>query len=149
MRFGRRQVLTLAVGAFFAFAAIASATPAKKADIPTAPPFLPTDLVAPAGADWATNGGDYGQTRYSTLNQVTTANVTSLKEAWHIHLNGSATGGKYKGEGTPLVYKGIMYAVTGNSDVFAVNATTGAILCHYSPHIPHNTNTTSYGSAAP
>ena len=34
--------------------------------IPLAPAFAPLDLVPPAGADWATNGGDYGQTRYST-----------------------------------------------------------------------------------
>ena len=77
--------------------------------IPLAPAFAPLDLVPPAGADWATNGGDYGQTRYSSLKEVTKANVRRLKLKWHVHLNGSGAGSKYKGEGTPLVYKGIMY----------------------------------------
>jgi glucose dehydrogenase len=62
--------------------------------IPLAPAFAPTDLVPPARADWATNGGDYGQTRYSTLNEITKSNVRRLKAKWHIHLNGSATGSK-------------------------------------------------------
>ncbi len=104
--------------------------------IPLAPAFAPTDLVPPAGADWATNGGDYGQTRYSTLKEVTTKNVGRLKTKWHVHLNGSGTGSKYKGEGTPLVYKGIMYTVTGAGDVFALDATNGAILWQYSAQLP-------------
>ncbi|MHB8643363.1 MAG: outer membrane protein assembly factor BamB family protein [Gaiellaceae bacterium] len=101
--------------------------------------------MAPAGADWATNGGDYGQTRYSTLTQINTTNVSGLKQVWETHLNGSATGTKYKGEGTPLVYQGIMYAVTGNSDVFALNAVTGTILWQYSSTIPQFMNTVCCG----
>ncbi len=113
MRFARTWAVAGAVSACLVLTGTALAATSKTAAfIPPAPAFAPTDLVAPAGADWATNGGDYGQTRYSTLNQVTTANVASLKEVWHIHLNGSATGSKYRGEGTPLVYKGIMFAVT-------------------------------------
>jgi quinohemoprotein ethanol dehydrogenase len=104
--------------------------------IPLAPAFAPTDLVPPAGADWPTNGGDYGQTRYSSLNQITTKNVRGLKLKWHITLNGSGTEAKYKGEGTPLVYKGIMYTVTGAGDVFAIDATDGAILWQYSAQLP-------------
>ena len=104
--------------------------------IPLAPAFAPTDLVPPARADWATNGGDYGQTRYSALNEVTKSNVRRLKAKWHIHLNGSATGSKYKGEGTPLVYKGIMYTITGAGDVFALDATNGMILWQYSAQLP-------------
>ena len=36
-------------------------------------------------------------------------------------------GGKYSAEATPLVKDGIMYVVTGNDDVFALNAKTGEI----------------------
>ena len=104
--------------------------------ITPAPAFAPTDLVKPAQADWATNGGDYGQTRYSALTQIKSANVRRLRLAWHIHLNGSGMGSKYRGEGTPLVYKGIMYAVTGANDVFAIDATTGTILWQYSAQLP-------------
>jgi quinohemoprotein ethanol dehydrogenase len=129
----------------------ASATPrgpsGGSVTIPLAPAFAPTDLVPPAGADWATNGGDYGQTRYSTLNEITTSNVRGLREKWHIHLNGSGTGSKYKGEGTPLVYKGIMYTVTGAGDVFAIDATDGTILWQYGAQLPDAINTVCCGWA--
>src|SRR5580765_2098941 len=84
--------------------AMTSARSDRAVAITPAPAFAPLDLVSPARADWATNGGDYGQTRYSSLRSVTTANVRRLEPKWHIHLNGSGTGSKYKGEGTPLVY---------------------------------------------
>jgi PQQ-dependent dehydrogenase (methanol/ethanol family) len=146
MRFGRLQVLAVAIGVGLTLVATASAAQGRKSDtIPTAPRFAPTDLVAPAGANWATNGGDYGQTRYSTLNQITSANVSSLKLVWETHLNGSGTGTKYKGEATPLVYNGIMYMVTGNSDVFALNATTGKVLWQYNSTIPQFMNTVCCG----
>src|ERR1700680_4604640 len=37
-------------------------------------------------------------------------------------------GGKYSFEATPLVKDGVMYIVTGNDDVFALNAKTGEFL---------------------
>jgi glucose dehydrogenase len=37
---------------------------------------------AVAGGDWALPGRDYGQTRYSPLDQITTQNVGGLKVAW-------------------------------------------------------------------
>jgi quinohemoprotein ethanol dehydrogenase len=145
MRFGRLHLLAVAIGAALALTAAASATPKRTTNIPLAPVFNPTALTAPAGEDWVTNGGDYGQTRYSTLNQVNTGNVAGLKLVWETHLNGSGTASKYKGEGTPLVYQGIMYAVTGNSDVFAMDATTGKIIWQYSSLIPQNMNTICCG----
>ena len=42
-------------------------------------------------------------------------------------LKGSGLGGKYSLEATPLIKDGIMYMVTGNDDVFALNAKTGEI----------------------
>ena len=99
----------------------------------------------PPAADWATNGGDYGQTRYSSLKEITKANVRRLKLKWHVHLNGSGTGSKYKGEGTPLVYKGIMYTVTGAGDVFALDATNGTILWQYGADMPQAMNTVCCG----
>jgi quinohemoprotein ethanol dehydrogenase len=43
-------------------------------------------------------------------------------------LKGSGFGGKYSFEATPLVRNGVMYIVTSNDDVFALNAKTGAII---------------------
>jgi PQQ-dependent dehydrogenase (methanol/ethanol family) len=118
----------------------ASSAPAKRdraaVTITPAPAFAPNDLVPPAQADWATVGGDYGQTRYSALKQITTKNVRRLRLAWHVHLNSSAVQAKFKGEGTPLVYKGIMYLVTGANDVFAIDASNGTVLWQYAAALP-------------
>src|SRR5215472_13953954 len=85
-------------------------------------------LQSPVGKDWVTNGGNLTNQRYSTLKQIDTTNVKQLKGAWMTRLKGSGLGGKYSLEGTPLVKDGIMYMVTGNDDVFALNAKTGEIL---------------------
>src|SRR5262249_31804288 len=37
------------------------------------------DLRKPAGKEWLTIGGDWGNTRYSTLNQINRDNVKNLK----------------------------------------------------------------------
>src|ERR1700756_3175724 len=84
-------------------------------------------LQSPVSKDWVTNGGNLTNERYSTLKQIDTTNVKQLKGAWITHLKGSGLGGKYSLEATPLVKDGIMYIVTGNDDVFALNAKTGEI----------------------
>jgi quinohemoprotein ethanol dehydrogenase len=85
-------------------------------------------LQSPVAKDWVTNGGNLTNQRYSTLNQIDTTNVKQLKGAWMTRLKGSGYGGKYSLEATPLVKDGVMYIVTGNDDVFALNAKTGEIL---------------------
>jgi alcohol dehydrogenase (cytochrome c) len=85
-------------------------------------------LQSPVGKDWVTNGGNMTNQRYSTLNAINTGNVKQLKGAWMARLNGSGIGGKYSAEATPLVKDGIMYVVTGNDDVFALDAKTGRML---------------------
>jgi len=93
-----------------------------------ADPEIDQLLQSPVGKDWVTNGGNLTNQRYSTLKQVTVNNVGQLKGAWMTRLKGSGYGGKYSFEATPLVKDGIMYVVTGNDDVFALNAKTGEIL---------------------
>ena len=44
------------------------------------------DLRKPAGAEWLHVGGDWSNSRYSTLTQLTRANVKNLKAAWVTHL---------------------------------------------------------------
>jgi len=85
-------------------------------------------LQNPVAKDWVTNGGNMTNQRYSTLKQIDTTNVKQLKGAWMARLKGSGLGGKYSLEATPLVKDGIMYMVTGNDDVFALDAKTGQIL---------------------
>lgn len=136
-------VLTCAVAA-----APALATPNGRSSgdaIARAPAFQPTELARFAGADWPTVGGDYEQDRYSRLNQIKTTNVAKLKPAWHVHLDGSATGTKYRGEATPIVYGGVMYIVTGNDDVFALDASTGKRLWTHLSFLDQSINTICCG----
>ena len=93
-----------------------------------ADPEIDRLLQSPIGKDWLTNGGNLTNQRYSTLTQIDTTNVKQLKGAWMTRLKGSGFGGKYSFEATPLVKDGIMYIITGNDDVFALNAKTGEIL---------------------
>src|SRR5215510_12960062 len=85
----------------------------------------------PAGKNWPVSGGDWGHTRYSTLTQITPANVKNLQGAWMTRLNGSGLDPKTTQEGTPVVRDGVMYVPTGNMDIFALNARTGTILWEY------------------
>ena len=93
-----------------------------------ADPEIDRLLQSPVGKDWVTNGGNLTNQRYSTLKQIDSSNVNQLKGAWMTRLKGSGFGGKYSFEATPLVKDGIMYVITGNDDVFALNAKTGEIL---------------------
>ena len=110
--------VSAAVGLMFAGAAAVRA----------ADPEIDRLLQNPVGKDWVTNGGNLTNQRYSTLKQIDTSNVKQLKGVWMTRLKGSGFGGKYSAEATPLVKDGIMYMVTGNDDVFALNAKTGGML---------------------
>ena len=118
MRRGQRIILLAALGVLIAGAGAVWA----------ADPEIDKLLQSPVGKDWVTNGGNLTNQRYSTLKQIDTSNVKQIKGAWMTRLKGSGFGGKYSFEGTPLVKDGVMYIVTGNDDVFALNAKTGEFL---------------------
>src|ERR1700688_958627 len=81
------------------------------------------DLRKPTGKEWLTIGGDWHNTRYSTLTQIGRANVKNLTAACVLHL-GSGLGQKFSLECTPIVKDGVMYFATGNDDVSALDART-------------------------
>jgi quinohemoprotein ethanol dehydrogenase len=124
-------VLVAAVATVGGLAVSASAATKAVPATALAPAFTASDLYTFPNVNWPTNGGNIQNSRYSTLNQINTANVGQLKPAWTAHLDKSGTGKKYSAEGTPVVYNGVMYIPTGNNDVFALDATTGARLWTY------------------
>jgi alcohol dehydrogenase (cytochrome c) len=99
--------------------------------VSAADPEIDGLLRSPIGKDWVTNGGNLSNQRYSTLTQINNSNVKRLKGAWMIRLKGSGFNAKYSFEASPLVKDGIMYVITGDDDVFALNAKTGEILWQY------------------
>ena len=61
-----------------------------------------------------------------------------------VHL-GSGLGPKYSLEGTPIVKDGVMYFATGNDDVYALDAKTGALIWEHRSGIDQNINTVCCG----
>ena len=112
---------------------------------PAADPEIDRLVRGPVGKDWVTNGGNLTNQRYSTLKQIDTTNVAQLRGAWMTRLKGSGAGGKYSFEASPLVKDGIMYVVTGNDDVFALNAKTGTIIWEYWSAIDQKISTVCCG----
>src|SRR6266436_5659418 len=102
------------------------------------------DLRKPAAAEWLHVGGDWSNSRYSTLTRLTPANVKNLKGAWVTHL-GSGLGTKYSLEVTPLIKDGVMYVTSGNDDVFALDARTGALIWEHRSGIDQNISTVCCG----
>jgi alcohol dehydrogenase (cytochrome c) len=82
-----------------------------------------------AGAEWSAPGGDWGATRHTTLNQITTKNVKQLGGAWMVEVADRA-------EATPLVNDGKMFIVTSGGQIHALDLTTGATIWTFTPDMP-------------
>src|SRR6516225_1599852 len=79
-----------------------------------------------AETDWPVYGGDLGNTRYSTLNQINTSNVSRLTQAWIFDTNTAAAAKANRQiEVTPLVVNGVMYLVTAYQSLVALDPQTG------------------------
>jgi PQQ-dependent dehydrogenase (methanol/ethanol family) len=83
------------------------------------------------GEEWLTYGLTQGETRYSPLNQINTANVSRLGLAWSYDI-GTGGGGQ---EATPLVWNGTIYGISNWSVVFAVDARTGKERWRWDPEV--------------
>jgi alcohol dehydrogenase (cytochrome c) len=76
-------------------------------------------------AEWPTYNGQVGGNRYTTLNQITPANVARLAPRWIFTMpNVSHL------ETTPVVADGFLYATSGN-ECYALDAGTGRELWHF------------------
>ena len=84
---------------------------------------VPYDRILNAVAEpqnWLTYGGGYTSQRYSTLAQITPANVTRLESKWVLQ---NQVFGAW--QSNPLVVDGVMYLTQRPNDVMAVDAKTG------------------------
>jgi hypothetical protein len=109
----KRLATTASAALFVAITAVATSCGGNSSsDSGAAPAFSPGELSSMPAANWITNGGSVSNQRYSPLTQINTRNVTRLKGLWHVHLR-SGSLGKYSGEAQPLVYKNVIYVVTG------------------------------------
>jgi alcohol dehydrogenase (cytochrome c) len=88
------------------------------------------DRILRAGQEpqnWLTYSGTVKSQRYSTLTQITPANVKNLEMQWAFQARSLE-----KFEATPLVVDGVMYTVQAPNDVVALDAVTGKVFWVYS-----------------
>jgi quinohemoprotein ethanol dehydrogenase len=118
-----------------ALAADSSGNPGKAAAstvrITPAPAFRPSQLTALPTNGWITNGGNVFNQRYSPLKQLDRTNVKELKAVWRASLRGSGLGRQTSAQAQMLAYEGVLYVVTGENDVFAIDVDTGDVLWEY------------------
>jgi glucose dehydrogenase len=84
-------------------------------------------VVISAQSDWRTYGNDAGHQRFSTLTQITPANVTLLTRAWEFDTK--VRGRKW--QNTPVVIDGTMYITLQDGGVVALEPETGMELWRY------------------
>jgi alcohol dehydrogenase (cytochrome c) len=76
--------------------------------------------------NWLMYGGTHSSQRYSTLNQITAANVSQLESKWVLQ---DQVFGAW--QSNPLVVDGVMYLTERPNDVMAVDAKTGRMFWLY------------------
>lgn len=92
-----------------------------------------------AGRDWRTYLGDPGSTHYSTLDQITTANVGQLQVAWTFDAAGTPVEGdassiaKGDYQTNNLIVEGVLYTATPARQVIAIDAATGKERWRFDP----------------
>ena len=83
-------------------------------------------------ADWPVFGGTTDNTHYSTLDQITPANVSRLKVAWTYETHDEFKGSEM--QTNPVVIDGILYGTSPKLRVFALDASTGKELWSFDPN---------------
>ena len=74
---------------------------------------------APGATDWSFIGGDWANSRYSTLDAIDTGNVGDLGAAWSYPFEGGAST-----RATPVAREGVLYVGSGTR-LFAIDGATG------------------------
>jgi len=115
--------------------------------------LMPVAFGADAG--WSTYGGDEGGTRYSTLKQITRANVTQLGPVWTYHTGAlkpeTRLNERAAFEATPILIDGLLYLTTPFNQVIALDPANGTARWQYDPDVDRThmySEVTSRGVAA-
>lgn len=83
--------------------------------------------------NWAVYGGDNAATRYVPLDQVNIKNAGQLKQLWEYHTGENLTGLRSQIQCNPLVINGVLYGLTAQNKLFALDASTGKELWKFDP----------------
>lgn len=91
--------------------------------------------VVGAGDNWDNPSGDWSESRFSRLEDITPKNVRKLGLAWEYDL-----GTNRVQEATPVVVDGVMYASGNLGRVYALDAATGRQLWTFTPEVDMQAN---------
>ncbi len=106
--------------------------------------YLAFLLIVSGGAQaadntWAFYGGDAGGTRYSSLKQITRANVAKVMAVWTYHTGAlmpqTDLNGKAAFEATPILIDGTLYLTTPFNAVIALDPATGKERWKFDPKV--------------
>ena len=95
-------------------------------------PVTQEDLHNPDPADWPMLGGNMAHWNYSSLDQINRENISGLQLVWARQM--PTQGGR--AATSPLIHKGIMYLISPNDAIVAVDAVTGSRIWEYRRELP-------------
>jgi quinoprotein glucose dehydrogenase len=94
---------------------------------------------SPVASDWGYYGGDAFGRRFSSLNQISRANVRQLELAWRYRTGelgaGFARASRLTFEATPVLAFDRLYLETATNIVHALDPESGALRWRFDPHI--------------
>jgi alcohol dehydrogenase (cytochrome c) len=93
-------------------------------------PVTDSTLRKPDPSDWLMMRGNYQGWGFSTLDQITRANVKGLQLVWARAMETGIN------EATPIVYKGVMFLGNPGDVVQAIDAASGELLWQYRRTLP-------------
>jgi quinoprotein glucose dehydrogenase len=101
--------------------------------------FLAASLLVAGGVaraqsatDWPVYGGSDDHSHYSTLDQISPANVKRLKVAWTYDTRDAFAGSEM--QTNPVVIDGVLYGTSPKLRVFALDGATGKELWSFDPN---------------
>jgi quinoprotein glucose dehydrogenase len=86
---------------------------------------------AQRSADWPVYGGNADNTHYSTLSQITPANVAKLQVAWTHDTKEAFPGSEM--QSNPIIVDGVMYALSPKQRLIALDAYSGVEKWSFDP----------------
>jgi outer membrane protein assembly factor BamB len=106
--------------------------------VPGVAEAAPISATVPSGS-WPYPNGDLANTRDATGAAISTANVSELKEAWSFTLTGKGATSVFDTgalTSAPIVVNGVVYIQDEESNVYALNFTTGKLNWEYQLNQP-------------
>jgi quinoprotein glucose dehydrogenase len=93
--------------------------------------FATVVACAKANVDWPVYQGSDEKTHYTTLSQISPANVSALKVAWTYDTRDAFEGSEM--QSNPVIIDGVLYAMSPKQRAFALDAATGKELWSFDP----------------